>query len=487
MLRHMAMRTFWGQVSLALACAVLSAQAGAAHAQERGPRTRESARLGIDQRFFRDELGRAVILRGVNARVQGLFDVTFDDGRLPLENIPELAAEDCRRMAELGLHVVRLPLNWSAIEPQKDVFDPTYLKRVDRAVSCLRREGIYTLLDLHQDAYSKEIGEDGAPLWAIVPPPEMLLGGPLGSTLLDRRLAPQTIAAFDSFFAVGDPSGLQAQFIEMLQYVAKHFANEEWVIGIDLFNEPFTQPEPLEPFNTRAAEAVRAVAPSMVLFFEPTGLSTFNGGEPVGARTMPVAGTMYGPHIYDIVLFGTEDQRVNLTRADLEPAFQRTAQEASDWGKPWMIGEFGAGPGVTNYEKYLTFHYDLQDEYLVSSALWLWKEDSQDAWGLFDRVNGEWVERPKMVNVVSRPHAVRIAGTPTRMQLAAGALTVAYANAFRAPNVLFIPERFRVAEVRCDGKVVAAKTCGTNLIEVSCGRGAAHELTVSLEPRTQTD
>ena len=35
-----------------------------------------------------DRSGRQVVLRGVNARVQGLFDVTFDDGRIALQPIP---------------------------------------------------------------------------------------------------------------------------------------------------------------------------------------------------------------------------------------------------------------------------------------------------------------------------------------------------------------------------------------------------------------
>jgi hypothetical protein len=60
------------------------------------------------------------------------------------------------------------------------------------------------------------------------------------------------------------------------------------------------------------------------------------------------------------------------------------------------------GPNVTNYDKYLSFHFDLQDEYLLSSTIWLWKENSQDSWGLYDRVGDKWVERQNMVNIVSR-------------------------------------------------------------------------------------
>ena len=41
-----------------------------------------------------DAIGREVSVRGINARVEGLFDVSFDDGRIPLEPIPAFTRED---------------------------------------------------------------------------------------------------------------------------------------------------------------------------------------------------------------------------------------------------------------------------------------------------------------------------------------------------------------------------------------------------------
>jgi hypothetical protein len=59
-----------------------------------------------------DRRGREVTLRGVNARVRGIFDVTFDDGRLPLEPIPVFDAGDAARMQALGFDLLRLPISW---------------------------------------------------------------------------------------------------------------------------------------------------------------------------------------------------------------------------------------------------------------------------------------------------------------------------------------------------------------------------------------
>src|SRR5262249_1547283 len=153
--------------------------------------------LSSDGTHLRDAAGRIAVLRGVNARIEGVFDVTFDDGRTPLEPIPPLDATDCTRMRALGFDLLRLPINWSGIEPTRDSFDEAYLDRVDAAVRCAADAGVYVLIDLHEDAYSKEIGEDGAPLWAIQPPPAMLLQGPL-TDLGDRRTSAQVTAAFDT-------------------------------------------------------------------------------------------------------------------------------------------------------------------------------------------------------------------------------------------------------------------------------------------------
>ena len=86
------------------------------------------------------------------------------------------------------------------------------------------------IVDFHQDGYSKEIGEDGAPLWAIHPPPDMLLEGPLGGSLSERIVSEQVQRAYTSFFVDDDADTedvrLQAAFAAMARHVATRFADE---------------------------------------------------------------------------------------------------------------------------------------------------------------------------------------------------------------------------------------------------------------------
>ena len=124
--------------------------------------------LHVEDGRIVDEANREVILRGMNARIEGIFDVTFSDGRTRLEPIPTFSQQDAEAMAAVGINFLRLPINWSGIEPEEGEFNLQYLEQVDEIIEHCRNANIYVLLDFHQDAYSKELGEDGAPYWAIL-------------------------------------------------------------------------------------------------------------------------------------------------------------------------------------------------------------------------------------------------------------------------------------------------------------------------------
>ena len=138
------------------------------------------SQLRATQTGLIDEQGREVFMRGLNARIEGLFDVTFNDGRVALQPIPPFGKEDLIFLKEeMGMNALRIPINWSGLEPlTPGHFDTAYLSQLDTLLDDCAETKMWCLVDLHQDAYSKEIGEDGAPLWAIMPPPTRIARRP---------------------------------------------------------------------------------------------------------------------------------------------------------------------------------------------------------------------------------------------------------------------------------------------------------------------
>ncbi len=431
-----------------------------------GSSPRETTPLSSDGTHMRDEQGRIAILRGVNARVEGVFDVTFSDGRIPLEPIPPLEASDCRRMRELGLDLLRLPINWSGIEPVRGSYDEAYLARVDAAVQCAAGAGVYVMIDIHQDAYSKEIGEDGAPLWAIVPAPDMLLQGPL-EDLGDRRTSAQVTAAFDTFFDQDDPAGLQAAFFAMLDRVAARWADDPAVIGFEIYNEPPVGQQDVIPFSIEAAARIRAAAPKKLVFFEPTATRNLFDFAPKPSEPFPVDNVVYAPHIYTFVFYSDPTRLEQLQPADLEPSMRLAREEATAWRTPLVIGEYGIGPTGINADLWMGVQAELHDRYLASDAFWVWKENSQASWGVFDHTGDTWVERPQVVGWLSRPHAARIAGEVVANEYDHTTRTMTLETRSSGVHAIYVPSE--TYTLTCNGAVMTGpRDPATGLVEVAC-------------------
>ncbi len=351
---------------------------------------------------LQERLGRSLVLRGINARVNGLFDVTFDDGRQELEPIPPFTAADCKRIAsDFGWNLLRLPVNWSGIEPERGAYDQEYLDRILAVVDDCWQFGVYTLVDLHQDAYSKHIGEDGAPLWAIIPPPTELLEGPLHD-LEERRISAQVLEAFESFYDNVD--GLQDAYAAMAARVAMAIRDHPGVIGLEIQNEPVLLSDTgrLDEFHERVAAAVRAVAPDLPLHFEPNSLRNFSDKADVSGP-FPFANSVYAPHIYTGVFQGDWETGDISRIADSVAA---AVDEARQYDAALLVGEFGNDPRSDVGRAWLTTTFAELDRHNVSWALWVYEEWSQGSWGMYDAVTqpepGRADLRTDVVELVAR-------------------------------------------------------------------------------------
>ncbi|HEX4462809.1 MAG TPA: hypothetical protein VIA18_32775, partial [Polyangia bacterium] len=84
------MRTTTATSAICLLVAVGAAGCGGGGEHATTPYHAAFSPVTADGDMLRDAQGRALILRGVNARVDGVFDVNFTDGRAPREVVPPL-------------------------------------------------------------------------------------------------------------------------------------------------------------------------------------------------------------------------------------------------------------------------------------------------------------------------------------------------------------------------------------------------------------
>ncbi len=419
-------------------------------------------------------------MRGVNARVAGLFDVEFDDGRTALEEIPPFGEDDCRFLGEdLGLNHLRLPINWSALEPADDAFEPAYVDRILAVAAMCARHGVMTVVDFHQDAFSKEIGEDGAPLWAIQPPPTQLLEGPL-TDLGERRMSQQVTMAFQTFFR--NEAGGWDQFAQAVAYVAARIDQQPGIVGLELYNEPYIlfADETLVAFHRRIAAATRDVAPGLAVFFEPAALRNILDSDQA-SPTIDVTNAVYSPHVYTDVF---EDGWASEDVAAVEASVAAARVEASAHAAALYVGEFGHD-ATAHGEKYVTTALAAFDRQRASWAYWLYEEWSQGAWGLYDATAapiGRGALRADRAAVLARPYPVAVDGDLAAIEYdpSSRRLRVQLERAGAGMHTLAAsPRTYPMGiAVTCDGSAVAA-TAAAGRVEVAC---AGRELVLAPAP-----
>jgi endoglycosylceramidase len=461
---------------LALACASL---AGARGLDGRALRV-------VDGRLV-DKAGREITLRGVNARAAGVFDVTFDDGRLPLEAIPTFDAGDVERMRDLGFNLLRLPINWSALEPVRGRYSRSYLRRIAKVVALCGKRDVSVLLDFHQDAFSKEIGQDGAPRWVLDlllgPDGYPYLGGPL-EDLTARRLAPHTLQAFTRFDA--NEHGVQDLFGKAAAVVAKRFRRSRAVVGYEIMNEPLATPDAtgeaqLLALHVRVAEAIRRVDGKHLVVFEPNTLRNFLNEAPKPAAPFPDPRAIYAPHIYTYVFDG---KTFTGDTTELASSMQKAAEEAAAWGVPLLVGEYGIDPTHPLANEWITASLDLQDQLRAHSTFWLWEEISSGHWGLFEGESSDaGGDRPERVRALSRPYARAVPGRVLEHTVdpATSALHLRWrANGPGDVAIFVAPRRFpNGVAIACDGAAVdAAPDRVGHVVRFGCGESGEHTVDV---------
>ena len=333
-----------------------------------------------------DDQSRTVLLRGANLNTLG--DYYQANPEMPTK-IPA-SQQDYAEMASLGFNVVRLVLSWSALEPTRGQLDPTYLETIRTHVGYAKSQGIYTVLDMHQDAWGKYIASTQADQCGFFEPAIGWDGAPAWATITDgastcrfpglREMSPAVARAFENFWRNRD--GIQDALIDTWAKLAAEFATEPAVAGYDLLNEPnfglsvgFSQTLMMGSFYTKALRAIRKAETAAegfhhIAFFEPSVEWSAFGTTlwPIGFFLFD-SNIVFAPHLYSgsITVIGT-----------IESGYAHAAQAARFYRTPFWSGEWGWFGEGAETEASVWRYAQMEDQYQIGGAVWQWKQACGD-------------------------------------------------------------------------------------------------------------
>ncbi len=369
----------------------------------------DHAPLQVRGQSLRDAGGREVILRGVNFP---------GDAKIPPFR-PITRPEELDLLPTLGINVIRLLFTWEAYEPQRGVFDTSYVDYYAQVARWAWERGVYTLVDFHQDALSRVLlhgcGE-GFPEWVIPNwlahyPPDN--GERCAKWFAMMWLDHDMWRAWDALYSGTD--GMREAYLRMLGRAAHNLRDVPGIIGYDIINEPRgDEANQIAPFYEDATAAIRHADPHAIIFVEPHLRVDVGLGS---ALPKPhFHNFVYAPHFYD----GATTLLNAYLGYSLRVPIEGMKSTARDWDVPLFLGEFGSPPTTHDAIGYMRHVYDLLDDYHASGAQWSytpgWTDAAKDGWNQEDLSIIDDTGNLR-ANFEARPYAQKVAGHLVTMQV----------------------------------------------------------------------
>ncbi|EPS39169.1 hypothetical protein H072_7086 [Dactylellina haptotyla CBS 200.50] len=328
---------------------------------------------------------------------------------------------DIQYLKDMNVNVVRLGVHWAGVEPERGKYNETYLDVTRKIIQKFQDNGIYTMIDQHQDVWAAQICGHGAPLWFVkkdwvieshrMPYPQKApfavnsQGVPSDA---DCNSIDWAVSYLD--YAVGNAFGRLYNNFDNLgdawaaywKTVAKNYGSFEGVMGYDLMNEPWVgdhmanplllvpgvgDRESMEPLWNKGNTAIREVDDTTIVMFEGSTydiLSGFNnvpGGD--GSKTA------HSYHYYNPPQLGS-----------IEDTIKNRIKDATRLRTTGFLSEFqlwgnDAGTRAASLETTRQ-----ADKYLQSWTAWAYEE-------VFDRTGAP---DPKLALIYARTYAEATAG-----------------------------------------------------------------------------
>ena len=384
-------------------------------------------------RFILDKHGRYSIFHGGNVVVKlppylpilDKFDYQYS------LNTPH----DLETMKRLGFNSVRLGVIWEAVEKAPGVYDDEYLDKVEQIINTLGENGIYTMVDAHQDVFSRQFCGEGVPYFYVN---EMGYDKKCDASALTRILdfvgVCKTIEDFnfrfdenglpliedcvthnfqDYHFIAGfssayrnfyeNSANIQDKFVEFWKKVVTRFKDNEYILGYDLWNEPapggpmediksFIPGRPdikdILPVYRKVDIELRKIKPNYILFFENTpvpDILPIFGGLFLGSMDEKPAGDdvpqVYNFHTY-CCLSGTDtcahgeasyDKSIKVCPTFHQKQFKKEIKTAEKLNVPMFLSEFGAcSDSLACYNEIISV-MKITEENFISWSYWNYK------------------------------------------------------------------------------------------------------------------
>ncbi len=390
-----------------------------------------------DGRWIKDSTGRVLILRGMNVTGSNKWPDPETGKFFP----SWLSPDDFKLIASWGYNSIRFLIIWEAIEPERGIFDDNYLNDVFTITEWARDAGLLTILDMHQDIYSRKFNGDGAPEWAVLDD-----GIPFTprEPWYENYLEPAVQRAYDSFWQ--NREGIQDEYFSAWKKVAEKFADADWVVGFDIMNEPFPgttfNPDEFDqkyfqPFYDKAISTIAEVDSEHIIFIEPNAMRTnvlAGGGTLLQFDRNAVKRLAYAPHFYDPATTANYRYDNNINR--LRNTIQAVHDDAERMGIPVWVGEWGVWEGdIVNANKFLEDQLAVLDEFVAPWSFWNYNKT-----GSMTPLTNTW-----FLDYLIRPQPSKIAGTPEELSFDQGTKRFRFTYTeenLSAPTEIILPKSF---------------------------------------------
>ncbi len=332
---------------------------------------------------------------------------------------------DAAWLADSGFRAVRVGILATGLMPMPGAVDMGYVAEIKKTVEDLAKHQVFSLIDFHQDGWGPTVGLDGFPSWMTLTGTAVNNTSAMFPTYYEENPALQQ--AFQSFWdgAKGpDGKDLRDDYAAMFGAVAAALAGEPYVLGYDLFNEPWPgntwspclndangcpsqDTGELGPAYAKAVTAIRAAGDQHLILGEP--FVTFNFGYSTTSIPVPGGDANAGMsfHIYPL----------------LQTQIPFVLDNAVAWSKQTKGALLNTEWGAVTDAPTLTKYTAALDAALVPWLFWSFccelVPSLQSAPGGSNLVSST-------ASVLVRPYPLAVAGTPQQLSVDPVAHTLSF-------------------------------------------------------------